>query len=960
MTLYRLYQLIGGNEDWVHVQDSINLAPIKPTFITVLSCDTLLYKNSARELTDNAKYLGPMYFDLDSKDISDSIEGAKSLWRKLSVDYGLVEGDVDFYLSGKKGLHFLIPPKVFMEKAAPAHKLPAIYKEMAFNLAVDTLDFAVYSGGMGRMFRTTYNQRENGKYKVQITLEELLSLTPETYDAISASQRPVLELVSTFKPKFAILFESIRQKVSSTKRKPYKPVDAATLRRHLPTLQKLMRGESVRDGVGFNKIAIQLAIYAREAKLTEDQLVQHCAGLLQHHNSDSYRYNSAYKREAELRRMFCYLEENTSYDYSIGPIQAMLEPDVDEDGDPIEVEADTEAEDSGVFVKNGGYYVASEQGEKRILDAKFKDVTVLLLTESEQISCILSKIQVGEKVSVASLERSDFLSSSALHKVVSLFGASFTGNDVHARHIYTHMLKESKIAGKTVYATEKEGLDLLFMPQSDIEEARKPFVVWADANGVILPKSLVDQGLDVRFVGYPSPEGLMRTDLAKAPSFAAWAAEEGNKAKLLELVRGMLGCQSASAMSKMIGWMTSCFYSQLFRRVYGKFPLMHINGVAGSGKTETVAGLMHMFYYRADPVTLTAASTRFSLEAAIASSASIPVIIDEYKPQTLNAVKLGELKSMFRSSYNSQLVSRGGGNRQKDSFSAINSTRLTGPVMFIAEAIEQESAILERCVVVTLQRPSGRLYPRYAPRFAMFKFHQEILGILGQYIAGDVITSITPESLKEKFDPIHAVVQKKYLPSLPTATPVVVEEESSDTQVTKDLKWFSRPRTVYNHAVAEFGILQFRDMIFRMLPEHIEEFTPTFKALAEECYTGMDDIAKQSLPEYVKVLLAISDMTRFPGQDADRIVHDVDFELGNLGGTETIALVGRMVFTKYRQFCKRVGEQPLFPAEGSFLHSLRCSDLFIKLGVGTKRVAQETILLDYIALQRLGCPPFTK
>jgi hypothetical protein len=718
-----------------------------------------------------------------------------------------------------------------------------------------------------------------------------------------------------------------------------------------------MRGETLKDGVGFNKIAIQLAIYAREAKLTEDQLVAHCQGLVANHESDSYRYNTAYKREAELRRMFNYLEENTGYDYAIGPIQAMLSNEVDEEGDEV-VEDLEDDSDSGLFIKNSKYYIATEQGDRAILDGIFKDVTILRLPESEQISSILAKIKVGEKTSTASLERSDFVSSSSLHRAVSLFGASFTGNDVHARYIYTHMLREAKIAGKTVYATEKEGLDLISMPMSDIVEARAPFVVWADANGVILPEALVESGLDVRFVGYPSPEGLMKTDLAKAPNFATWVAQGNNKESLVDLVRGLVGCQSTISMSKLIGWMTSCFYSQLFRKAYGKFPLMHINGVAGSGKTETVEGLMHMFYYQSDPVTLTAASSKFSLEAAIASSASIPVIIDEYKPHEMNPNKLGDLKAMFRSSYNSQVVSRGGGNRLKDSFGAINSTRLTGPVMFIAEAMEQESAILDRSIVVTLRRPSGMFYVRYAPKFNLFKANQEVLGILGQYIAGDVIRNGSVEGLKAKFGPIHGRVQKLYLPNIEPKSAVPVED--TDTQETKDLKWFSRPRVVYNHAVAEFGVQQFRDMILRMLPEHVDEFKEVFDAMCKDTYMGMDDVARQSLPEYIKVMVVISDLTRFPVSDSEKIVHGADYQLGNIGGTDTITIVGRMVFNKYRQFTRKTGELPLFPGEGSFLHALRASDLYIKSGVGTDRVQQETMVLDYGNLQRLGCPPFSK
>lgn len=951
MTLYRLYQLTGGTDEWVPIQDSESLEELKPTFVTVLACDTLLNKSSARELLDSAKYYGPMYFDLDSKDISESIAGAKALWIKLKGKYKLTEADVDVYLSGKKGLHLLISPTCFMEKQVPVSKLPAIYKEIAFNLAVDTLDFAVYSGGMGRMFRTHYNKRENDKYKVQITIDELESLTPESYDTIAASPRPIVKLPSKFSPQFAILYEGIRQKIAAQRKVKSKPTDAATLARHLPTVQRLMKGEAVREGTGFNKIAIQLAIYAREAKLSEDELVENCAGLIANHSSDSYRYNTSFKREAELRRMFRYLEENSSYDYSIGPIKSMLEPEESVDDEYGEdSEDDDEGAESGLILKNGGYYISTEQGDKHILDAKFKNIVILRQPDTEQISCMSGKIVVGRKVSAISLERADLSSSSALHKAVSLYGASFTGTDVHARYIFTHMLRESKSGGKTVYATEREGLDVLSMPMSEIEDARKPFIVWSDANGVILPENLVEQGLDVRFMGYPTPEGVMKTDLAKAPPFPEWIAVPGNKQAMLSMLRGLLGCQSPASISKLIGWMTSCFYSQLFRRAYGKFPLMHINGVAGSGKSETVEGLMHMFYYKGEPLIMSPASTNFALISAIAGSASIPVIVDEYKPHTMNPTRLNELKANFRSSYNTQSVSKGGGNRTKDNFAALNTVKLTGPVMFIAEAIEQETALLERCVVVTLRRPSGLMYTRYAPKFNLFKANQACLAILGQQLAADIISGFSVDKLRDMFEPIHYEARKRFLP----------DPDAKDLDSMEKSKWFSRPRTVYNHAVAEFGVHRFKAMLFKMFPEESEEFVPALNALVKDIYVGMDEVAKQTLPEYVKVLLALSDMSRFPDNDPAKLNHEVDFEIGSIGDTTTIALVGRLVYNRYKQFCRRIGDSPLFPGDGSFIHAVKDSDLFIRYGPGTKRLEQETLVLNYDALQRLGCAPFKK
>ena len=625
MSLYRSYQLIGGNEPWTPIHSSANLDLLKPTLVTVLACDTLLAKDSTRELIDKAKYFGPMYFDLDdADDLQNSINGAKALWAKFK-ELGLRETDVEVFLSGKKGLHLFISPVCFMEKQLAVHKLPAIYKEIAFTLAVDTVDFAVYSSRRGRMLRTHYNQRDNGNYKVQISVSELLSLTVPSYAALCAAPRPLQPCQPHFCPKLALLSEGVRQKVSAQRRVKHKPVDPATLAKHLPTVERLMRGDNLREGLGFNKIAIQLAIYAREAKLSEDRFIADCQGLLDNHVSDGYRYNTKVKREHELRRMFTYLEDNSGYDYSIGPIRSMLQP-AGGSGEEGQEEGEEQAaleENGGLSIKGSSYYIANDQGEKHIMDGVFIDTEVLQSIELDQISCLYTKLKTRDRTYRATLERSDFVSSAALHKAVSRNGVSFTGSDIHARNVYSYMLKESKISGKTVYATEREGLDLLQIPLCDIMEARQPFLVWADSRGVILPTSLIDQGLEIRFIGFPSPEGVMKTDLAETPSFDDWVlAKKSNRRTLLTTIHGLLGCQSAGTLSKMIGWTTACFFSQMFRKLYGKYPLMHLVGVAGSGKSETLAGLLHMFYYNQDPQTQSPASTNFAVTNAITGSYS--------------------------------------------------------------------------------------------------------------------------------------------------------------------------------------------------------------------------------------------------------------------------------------------------------------------------------------------------
>ena len=814
MKLYVSYQVEGGQDEWVPVHADSSLDEIRPAFVTVLACDKLLSRTSPKEMVDTAKYLGPMYFDLDSKDsIETAINDGKVLVNKLKAQ-GLAEDDLEVYLSGKKGLHILIPALVFMEKLSPVAKLPAIYKEIAFRFGTQSTDYAVYSGRSGRMFRTCYRQRENNNYRVRINSGELDALTADSYNLLCSKPTRTWVSKPAYKASFAILYEGIQQKVASLKKTKSKPVDAGTLRRHLPTIQRVMRGERLKEGVGFNKIAIQLGIYAHEAKLQIDQLIAQCQGLIANHSGDGYRYNTANKREAEIRRMYDYLDDSSGYDYALAPFQSLLAAEdafPEEDGaEPTFTYEESFTGDSTAITARGtNYVVDTEQGEKHIMDGIFTDVTELVDIELGTLVVISAMLKTTTRTVEIKLERTDMVSSASLHRAVSQFGVSFTGTDIHARYIFAKMLKEVKENGKTVYVTQREGLDLIKLPTCDVADARTPFVVWSDRYGVKIPQGLKDQGVDIRFVGFPSQEGVMKTDLAHAAGWPEWSAKEENKIRMKDALTGMVNCQEPASLAKLVGWMTAALFSQLFRGAYNKFPLLHINGAAGSGKSEMTECLMHLFYVNADPPVLSPASSVFAITSAVAGSASIPVVVDEYKPTEMGPTVHGALKSLFRSSYNGHTISKGGGNRSKESFGALNQVLVSGPIVFISESIEQETALLERCIVLTLRRPNGRASHRLYSNFIKMQDNKDVLSVVGGLIAASIVNNYSVEKLKAEFDPIHFAARQRF---------GLVSREEISEDVEMEMK-IGKPRVVYAHAVAQFGLQKFREALHYMFKE---------------------------------------------------------------------------------------------------------------------------------------------
>jgi len=950
--LFFYYQPTGGDEKWIPIQENRahEFNTIRPTFVTVLAIDTLLDDRPTREETEKARYLGSLYFDLDAEDIEDSIAGAQQLLARL-IKEGLEEQDIQIFLSGKKGLHLLVPMGCFVEKPAPQVRLPAIYKEMALRYAVDTLDHKVYTARKGRMLRTPYNIRENGNYKVSITAEELRSLTGEGYSTLCKVPRVFSVPPPIFRPTFALEYLSAKQKALSVKQKKTKPVDLAALQSHAPTVQQVMRGENLAD-VGFNKIAIQLALYARESNMSEDALVEACAGLISNHESDGSRYNSPAKREGELRRMFFYVEDNFAYEYAFEPIKALVYR-----APTITISESGEVTDSATFscgvTISGNCYTVSkgDAGDMAISNFLFTDVKKLIAIADEQITGLVATMQgLGGTIKMLP---STFAGSSNLNAAVMPFGGSFTGTDNHARGLYQIMLKA---VSETKYLIDSEGLNLVSLIKHPNPALKEPFVVWADNEGVKCPQWVTDLGIEFEFQGFPTPEGVLETDLTKAPNLDEFLSVEGNKEELTTMLTALFTCQTPEVIGKLLGWMTASFWRQLLHHAHGQFPLLHVYGTAGSGKSSMTEDFLSLFYYKKRPVSVTPSGTPFAFLALVGGSGSIPVMLDEYKPSTMNREVLEKYRATMRDAYNMKTTSRGGGSRNKENYAALNQIVLSGPIIFMAEAVETETAIMERMVLVTLKRPSALVSAKAYSVYEKFHSRRQILATLGLTLAARVAKHATVTNVAEEFNRVYAWARDRHMLRT-TDGALVASGEMDEIEYTRRAN--NKLRNVYNNSVALFGLHKFKRLLRDIYAEEFEPlFGEIFLKLEPAIFNGLEVMAKSTVPEYIKILTSFSDMTRLPVTHPYHLEDSFEYNLTEVGGKGVLVLVPRASYVKYCLYTKHQGQTPLFPSEAAFAQAMLDVPQFIQKSSGTQRMAVETVVLDLDGLYRAGVPKF--
>lgn len=988
MSNYHYYQLKGGEESWQPSPASNREAlerDDKPVFITVLAVSKLIDdSDDSTRLTYQEKmaltYEGPFYADWDSEDEALVIEKVNEFLDKLEE----MRIDLDqchLYATGGRGYHLEIPQKIFMEKLPPKGLvgLPGIYREMANALCVDTLDMRVYSGGRGRMWRTPNVKRQNGRYKVSITAAEMRDMTVEKcLELTSAPRAQVTVRQPVWTPEAAVWFDKGKQQVDKLieMRKKFKPDPDAAKRARCDSVMMAMAGVGLRPDAGFQNIATQLAVAATTAGTTEDQFVADCADLIAGHVSNGNRYNTPAKRDFELRRMYRYMQGNMYYEFSVGALKKLMThtaPDLD--GIPITkedlvVEIESAKADSiadgeeikldeygdvakGITIVRHGIYKEVEGVKKRICALSFDNIVLLRDKEQGRIVGYESDIVVnGARRGRQMLELDAFSGLNSFSRMAARYGHAFNGNDADVRTMMMRYVEQANKKGKSMFIAEREGLDVLSLPTHESELLNKPFLAWSDHNGVLTAPEILAAGGEFSYQGHPDPRGVFRTDLAKAPKLREWIEEPGNREALRLTLWNLMSCQKPELLGKVIGWHIACFWKQIFQQVYGKFPLLHVNGAAGVGKTETTILMSSFYNYRTEPRPTSPSSTAYAMMQQMTASASIPLIIDEYKPIEMKPELHAKMKQTLRDAYNQRSVSRGGGSRESDDYRALHTTELSAPVVFIAEAAEDEAAVMERVVLATFSRPASIVGLRNLTKFQHCRQNHEQLGILGQYIAAKILKTVTFESFREEFDELYEISKDKYM---------LNERDLEDKSLPADEllnKQNAKERSVYNHTVAQFGFQQWRVLVEDLF-EGDKELSELLADLEAGIFSRLSDLNSATTPEHIKVLQEIAQMSHsVDDEQTDAIREGTEYAFVTHGGRECIEIAMGNAYGRYRLHCKKQDMKPFFVNKEAFMHSVRDSPTFVKAGMGELLHLPLIYTFDTNELAKFGVMPF--
>ena len=442
--------------------------------------------------------------------------------------------------------------------------------------------------------------------------------------------------------------------------------------------------------------------------------------------------------------------------------------------------------------------------------------------------------------------------------------------------ILDHSAKEAK---RDVFVVHREGLDLVQSPRH-LDEVKLD-TVWAAPSGVWGGSDEVTYRYQPKLVTSP----VYNTDIHLCKPLE-------DSADARTWLSALMRMNSDITVAQMLGWFVACMHKQYYQRAFNQFPLLHPNGAAGTGKTATTSLLGRLYHNTTRPQVMScsgSASTPFMLKGAWTNSASIPLILDEYKPSELGPVRTDLLLQLFRISYNQGLggsggISRGNGN---GSYRDVTQYAYSAPVAFMGESQEMQTAIVQRSLPVAFT-PSGK--DAHSPEFAIAEAGADFLPKLGN--------ALLKMGMQETVESRRAAVQPHM------------------DHLRATLDKHVHIRQVYNLSIVLAG-LDFLDGTLRAI--FGDAFRGDIDRLKDAVFTNKSDVAIQAVNETAKVLNDLSLMSRTEEPDSEFAVREgYEYVMGD-GHVEILL---RESFVKYFAWCKRKGFSPLFSSVEAFTGAL--------------------------------------
>lgn len=678
--------------------------------LTVLSTSKALGGLDGEAVPKDVRFFGPLYFDIDHKeDLALAIDSANRLVTRLVEEYGVDPSDIQAFLSGSKGLHLFLQPSTFgLER--PVLRLPGIYREMAKQLYVSGMDMQPYS--MRNAFRLPNVKRDDGRFRVGVSIAELRELTVERYRELVSKPRPDFrhpEGTGKVYVQLSVLFESAtelakkNEKVIQDNSQVYSPV----LRQHFsteppPCILSLAEGKKA-ETASFNQVATQVAIFAArlspEGLGTFEPTFDRVAD-----NQQSSSYSNARQRREHMEGQYAYMRSTERYNFSCNAMRSVLKGRPCDEC-PLEAvkvvdSPESAAQAVGIAARTDGYFDMTTQGKPRRISTFILEPEYVYnqLMEDGQVRRVGTVAQVksnGQAVGRVMLDEGSWGNRQQFLKALGGFSnLSFLGSETDIQKIKYVTMADDDLPEKQI--VREMGMHVTRVNDKEIR-------TYAEKGKSINSLKLRDT---YNFDGSTLYEPFLLS--------AKRMSQDDEEARTA--LKHLLHLNDPAIIGPLVGWVAACHLKPHLMHLYRQFPPVNLWGPMSSGKTTTarfacvLGGVDFIGQHEEMNV---AASSPYSWLDSLSNSTSVPIIWDELNKSNNRMLPKLYAKAceLLKATFNGQAANRGALGASNKGTSAVTvSYRLLRPVIFCSEQQPDSPALNDRSVnlLITKKGKEGR------------------------------------------------------------------------------------------------------------------------------------------------------------------------------------------------------------------------------------------------------------
>lgn len=267
---------------------------------------------------------------------------------------------------------------------------------------------------------------------------------------------------------------------------------------------------------------------------------------------------------------------------------------------------------------------------------------------------------------------------------------------------------------------------------------------WLTPDGLIGPDGPIEDS-DLVLVGH---------DLGLAAALRYPMEDEATcRALAAKVLPDLLEINEPAIVLPVLGWFFAAPFKARLMRILKRFPILWVWGTQGSGKTS----LIKEVFWRLMGVepkesqdAFSVTETKFGLIRLLSATNSVPIFLDEYRPEDMSQRELNTVHRLGRSIYGGEVERRGRANLSVVSF------HLAAPLCIGGEARTSDAALIDRLVSVTPDPNTIKTIPAYEEAFRRLeRLDLAVLAVpyirfaLGRDTAADlkVATEITDQVL---------------------------------------------------------------------------------------------------------------------------------------------------------------------------------------------------------------------